>query len=140
MKYEHISLTDGPNGPLNRQMYKALVDSMEDKERFVFLCYQVVLGIEHLYPQPADLLDTALLGKDFVALKLPVDVIGYIIKAFNESLPAEARGAAAESFITNVFIKGIGQMLKELSPGNEKHAWMKGITDRLKEMADIKEK
>lgn len=138
MKEGNISLT-GPDGEFNRQMYKAMVESMDPKTRFVFLSHQVALGVEHLYPDPAKLLDRSLAGKDFVAVKLPVDVITYIITVFNESLPADARGTAAESFMTNIFIKGVGKMLEEIGPGGEKHAWMKDIMDRLKEMIDLEE-
>ena len=138
MKDEGISLT-GPAGDFNRQMYKAMVESMDPKTRFVFLAHQVALGVEHLYPDPAKLLDRSLAGKDFVAVKLPVDVIGYIITVFNESLPEKERGAAAESFMTNIFIKGIGRMIEEIGPGGEKHEWMNEIMGRLKEMIDIEE-
>ena len=138
MKDEGISLT-GPAGDFNRQMYKAMVESMDPKTRFVFLAHQVALGVEHLYPDPAKLLDRSLAGKDFVAVKLPVDVIGYIITVFNESLPEKERGAAAESFMTNIFIKGIGRIIQEIGPGGEKHEWMNEIMGRLKEMIDIDE-
>lgn len=138
MKDEGISLT-GPDGDFNRQMYKALIDSMDPKTRFVFLSHQIALGVEHLYPDPAKLLDRSLAGKDFVAVKLPVDVIGYIITVFNESLPEKERGAAAESFMTNIFIKGIGRMIEEIAPGGEKREWMEEVMNRLKEMIDIEE-
>jgi hypothetical protein len=136
MKDGSISLT-GSNGEFNRQMYKTMVSAMDPKTQFVFLSYQIVLGIENLYPDPGPLLDKALEGKDFVALRLPIDVIQYIITVFNESLPAEARGKAAESFITNLFIKGVSKMIGEIGPGGEKRAWMSEIMDRLKEMIDL---
>lgn len=138
MKDGNISLT-GKNGEFNRQMYSAMTGSMDEKMLFVFLCYQIILGIENLYPDPAVLLDKSLRGKDFVAVKLPADVIGYIVTVFNESLPAKNRGAACESFMTNLFIKGVGKMLEEIGPGGEKHEWMSEIMDRLKEMIDLKE-
>jgi len=133
MPFEKVIVEGGKKGDFYLAMYRALLASMKDTDRFRFLSYQIAMTIIDRYP-PGELLDTAMDGDDQLAVKLPADVVKIIREAFEFTLPKKMRGHVTNVFLTNVFIRGISSLGADIGPDGDRRQWMVDITSRLGEM------